>query len=182
MLFSYITNCISTYASKISILSVIVHDIEFLLLKFVSILKLVKVREFYEFLKFIKFAFSIYALCRNCLCTQRPMFSTKTVSATVIIWACLSLHIWHYLACFRASFYALGNVNESINSGETAPNVPSTVSDALVSLSSDSITSICCGLVAQRIESPKTSVVSTGISKPNEPESHRLPIMVYGRW
>jgi len=40
ILFSSITNCISTFASKISILSVIFHDSEFSFLKFISILKI----------------------------------------------------------------------------------------------------------------------------------------------
>jgi len=63
MLFFSITNCISTFASKISILSTIFHDIEFYFINSLAFLKFVKIHEFYDFFKkFIKLAFSIYAV------------------------------------------------------------------------------------------------------------------------
>ena len=62
MLFFSITNLISTFASKISILSTIFHDIEFYLKNSLAFLKFVKIQEFYDFFKFIKLAFSIYAV------------------------------------------------------------------------------------------------------------------------
>jgi len=56
----FCTNCISTFASQISILSIFFHDIEFYFFNSLAFLKFVKIEEFYEFLKFIIFAFSDY--------------------------------------------------------------------------------------------------------------------------
>jgi len=60
MLFSSITNCISTFASNISIPSVIFHVSEFYFQNSLARLRFVRIRGFCEFIKFIKFAFSIY--------------------------------------------------------------------------------------------------------------------------
>ena len=61
MLFSFINNRISTFASKISIVSIFFHDNKFdFFLNLLAFSKFVKIREFYEFLKFVEFAFSIY--------------------------------------------------------------------------------------------------------------------------
>jgi len=57
LLFPSITDCISTFASKISILSVIFHNSEFYFFKLIGILKIHKIRK--NFLKSLKFAFSI---------------------------------------------------------------------------------------------------------------------------
>jgi len=57
MLFSSITNCISTFASNISVLCAIFHDSEFYFLNSLAFLKLVKIREFCAVLKLIIFAF-----------------------------------------------------------------------------------------------------------------------------
>jgi len=50
----------STFPSKISILSVILHDSEFYFRNLLAFSNFVKIRKLYEFLKFVKFAFSIY--------------------------------------------------------------------------------------------------------------------------
>ena len=63
MLFSSMNNCSSTFASKISVLSIFFYDSElYFFINSLAFLKFVKVRKFYEFLKFIKFAFSVYDL------------------------------------------------------------------------------------------------------------------------
>jgi len=59
--FSSITNCISTFASKNSALSVIFHDSKFYFKNLLAFLKFMKIGEFYEILKLIKFAFSVNA-------------------------------------------------------------------------------------------------------------------------
>ena len=46
---SYITDCIGTFESKISILCIIFHDRELYFISSLSFLKFVKIREFYEF-------------------------------------------------------------------------------------------------------------------------------------
>ena len=66
MLFSSITNCISTFASNISIPSVIFHVSEFYFQNSLARLKFVKIRGFCEFIKFIKFAFAIYGSGQIC--------------------------------------------------------------------------------------------------------------------
>ena len=62
MLISSITNCISTFASKLSILSVIFPDSEFHFKNLLALLRFVKIREFCEFLRIIQFALSVYGV------------------------------------------------------------------------------------------------------------------------
>jgi len=65
-MFSYNTNCIGTFASKIS---VPVDDSEFYFknsLALLILLKVLDILKFYEILKFVKFAFSMYECgCSN---------------------------------------------------------------------------------------------------------------------
>jgi len=97
MLFSPVSNCISTFASKISTLSIICLRYRILFLKFLSTfknLKYVKNHECYlfilliynenrtkvhndQFLKFIKFAFSICVTARYVIQTSQFIVSSR---------------------------------------------------------------------------------------------------------